>query len=636
MNITDIAKLCGVSPSTVSKILHNKDENLTLETREKVLAVVKEYQYVPYSKVLSTAAPKTNLVGVLVNAYGPQTADLVGGAEEVLAENGYSILLCNTWGEQTKAEKYQHILETKNVDGIVCIGQERGIAEACGAPAVALWEHKVLTENERVADFYYERCDFSYLAVKHLLEQGHRKIGYVFCGDTGEAQGYCKAYKEYGIPLSEQYIFHSESIEELSRVDVPQCLNAEVTAVLCGNEEIASRVYEKLRERGENIPQAVSVLAVGAPAQTARLFSPPLSTVGLNQRALGGRLAEALLGMMEKRKKAHECGGRVAAELDLRGSVSAIEKSKHANKLVVVGSMNMDCSITVPCIPTANETLIASNTITLPGGKGANQAVGVGKLGGLVYMVGCLGDDAEGRQIYDSLAGNGVRMNGICFERATQTGKAYISIAADGESTIVVYPGANERLDRAHLKKNRQLLEGAKYCLLSLEITPDAAEYTIRECEKRGIAVIVKPSAASGLNEELYSKIEYFIPNEKEVRQFVPGGGTVEEMARALREKGVKNVIVTLGKNGCYLCNESCSRFFPAVDFSPVDTTGAADAFISALAVYLSEGCELAQAIGFATYAACISITRFGVQSAMVDRASLEVYREEILSKFKP
>lgn len=635
MNITDIAKLCGVSPSTVSKILHNKDENLSLETREKVLAVIKEYQYVPYSKVLSGGAPKTSLVGVLVNGCNSGAAELIDAVEAALAENGYSMLLCNTRGERAKADKYQHILEAKNVDGIMLIGQEKATAAACRVPAAALWKEKTKTPGDMVADFYCEESELAYLAVKHLLEREHRKIAYLYCGGAQQAQGYCRAFAESGIPLGEQLLFACANMEELTRAGLSQCLNSEATAVLCGSAEIAGKVYEKLWERGEKIPEAVSVLALGAPPEAAQLLSPALTTASFDAQALGEALAGALLKLMEKRGKAHESGGRLAARVFERESVFSIEKSRHANKLVVVGSMNMDYSITVPSIPTANETLIASSTITLPGGKGANQAVGAGKLGGLVYMIGCLGDDAQGKQVYDSLAGNGVRMHGVSFERATQTGKAYINVAPDGESTIVVYPGANERLDRAQLKKCRHLLEGAKYCLLSMEIAPDSAEYTIRECEKRGIGVIVKPSAVNGLKEELYSKIEYFIPNEKELKQFFPHGGTTEETALLLLGKGVKNVIVTLGKNGCYLCNASCARYFPAADFAPVDTTGAADAFISALAVYLSEGTELVQAIGFATYAACISITRYGVQSAMADRTCLEVYRDEILGKFK-
>lgn len=634
MNIKDIAKLCGVSPSTVSKILHNKDEDISLETRKRVLAVTKEYQYVPYSKVLKNASSKSCLIGMMMNSCLPELEDMIYSIEEAAADKGYSLIFCNTANQIEKAKKHQFILENKNIDGMIYIGQSKETVENCHIPAVAVWDRKEKTGNSNVADFYYEKKDMEYLAVTYLLEQHHRNIGYVLCGSReADARGYRNALKDYGLTPNEQYIFYGNTPEELSRVGISQCLNMDVTAVLCGDENIANRVYGKLRERGDSVPEGVSVIAIGG-SKVSKLLSPPLTVSGIDVETLGKEIVHTLIDMIEERKKGYKSGGRVNAGLMKRNSVLSLNYSRNMAKLVVVGSMNMDCSISVPYLPTDGETLISSSIFTLPGGKGANQAVGAGKLGGLVYMIGCLGNDADGKQIYDSLTGNGVRMDGVSFEHSMQTGKAYINVASDGESTIVVYPGANEKLDRSRIKKYKQVLEGARYCLLSLELSQDTAEYTIKECEKLGVGVIVKPSAVNRLKEDLFKKIEYFVPNEKELKQFVPGDLSIEEKGKILLEKGVKNVIITLGKNGCYFCNAKFSGFFPAADFPPVDTTGAADAFISALAVYLSEGYPVIQAIGFATYAACISITRFGVQSAMVDRAGLEAYRDEILSNF--
>ena len=146
----------------------------------------------------------------------------------------------------------------------------------------------------------------------------------------------------------------------------------------------------------------------------------------------------------------------------------------------------------------------------------------------------------------------------------------------------------------------------------------------------KNVKVILKPSSVEKMKDSLFQNIDYFIPNEKEVKQLIPGNTTIEEKADILLEKGVKNVIITLGHKGCYLKNAEYERYFPAADFYPLDTTGAADAFISALAVALSEGHEIIYAVGFATFAAGISITRQGVQPAMVDRKGLALYQEEI------
>ena len=133
---------------------------------------------------------------------------------------------------------------------------------------------------------------------------------------------------------------------------------------------------------------------------------------------------------------------------------------------------------------------------------------------------------------------------------------------------------------------------------------------------------------------EILNKIDYFVPNKKELFTLVPEGTTIEEKAEILRNKGIQNVIVTLGEEGCYLRNDEYSLFFEGTGFEAVDTTGGADSFISALAVYLSEGHKLIESIDFAIYASGISVTRYGVQPALPDRKSVDIYEGEIHKKY--
>ena len=143
MNIKDIAKLCGVSPSTVSKILHNKDSNISVETRKKVLEVIKEYQYVPYSKVINSAAPKTNMIGVLVSGYMYGGHEFLYAIEAAAAREGYSIILCNTQGEEDKLQKYCGVLENKGVDGIISVCQDVELLENGKIPKVQILGKKM-------------------------------------------------------------------------------------------------------------------------------------------------------------------------------------------------------------------------------------------------------------------------------------------------------------------------------------------------------------------------------------------------------------------------------------------------------------------------------------------------------------
>jgi len=629
MNIRDIAKICGVSPSTVSKILHNKDQDISAETRKRVLEVIKEYQYVPYSKVIKSVSPKTNIIGVILtaDAYGVQ--DILYGIERTAADNGYSIMVCNTDGSRDKAVKYMKVMENKGVDGIIAVYQDEDIFNGSGVPAVCIFDHKVPSRQRKTADIYYEMSDLGYLATNCLIKKGHYKIGALLTEkDTGIEEGYYRAFKESFLSPRKEWIFRG-SDEDIINIGINRCLNNDVTAILCTDAEIGNVLYGRLRERGDMIPGKVSVIST-RDSKLADKMKPRLTAVSISPAEIGKTSVESLIQIIEGKKPVHECRKKIEAKVIIRNSVDVPINHKQGGKLVVVGSMNMDCMINVSSIPTDGETIRSSNIVMLPGGKGANQAVGAGKLGGQVYMIGRLGNDSDGKEIYNSLLNSGVKTDGVVFDDSIPTGKAYINVAADGKSTIVIYSGANEKLDNAQIKQFEHLLDDAKYCLLNLEISEQTAAYAIKKCKKKNVEVILKPASVEKISDSLLNNIDYFIPNEKELKLLIPDDTSIEEKAEALLKKGVKNVIVTLGEKGCYLRNEKYSMYFPAAEFHPVDTTGAADAFISALAVCLSEGNDIIYAICFATYAAGISITRQGVQPAMVDRVGLDIYKEDI------
>ncbi|MEY8266407.1 PfkB family carbohydrate kinase [Lachnospiraceae bacterium 64-25] len=631
MNIKDIAKLCGVSPSTVSKILHNKDSNISVETRKKVLEVIKEYQYVPYSKVINSAAPKTNMIGVLVSGdmYGGQ--EFLYAIEAAAAREGYSIILCNTQGEEDKLQKYCGVLENKGVDGIISVCQDVELLENGKIPKVQILGKKKENSKNDTADIYFEMQEAGYAAANYLLEKGHRKIACLLREDDIDIKAGCLlAYKERFISPDKEWIFLGTD-EDIMNIGIARCLGEEVTAVICADMEIGNILYEKLRERGDTIPNKISIISARDHKMAERIC-PPMTAVHIPTNEIGEAAVGALIEIMEGRKPAYECRKRFELKIKERGSVKKPANHDQGKKIVVVGSMNMDCIINVSHIPTGGETVRSGNIVSLPGGKGANQAVGAGRLEGLVYMIGRLGNDSDGKEIYNSLVNSGVHTDGVVFDENIPTGKAYINVPPDGESTIVIYGGANEKLDRSQVRQYAQLLDDAAYCLLTLEIAEETVEYTIQKCKKKNVEVILKPSSVEKMKESLFENIDYFIPNEKEIKQLIPGDTTIEEKADILLSKGVKNVIITLGHKGCYLKNAEYERYFPAADFYPLDTTGAADAFISAFAVALSEGHEILYAIGFASYAAGVSITRQGVQPAMADRKGLALYQEEINS----
>ena len=322
-------------------------------------------------------------------------------------------------------------------------------------------------------------------------------------------------------------------------------------------------------------------------------------------------------------------------EIEIRESVCPPKNSADGMHIVVVGSIHTDYVIDVAHMPKVGETLLSQNTVILPGGKGGNQAVGVSRLGGTVYLIGKIGCDSEGKKIYNSLLNQGVKLDGVQIDNETHTGKAYIYVDENADSSIVIYSGANSKLSPYDIENNIQLFKNAKYCLLSLEIYKDTVEYALQVCRKNGVQTIIKPSTLTKVSEEMYEYIDYFVANEKEIATIIDDDTiSIQQKADIIYKKGARNVIITLGGKGCYLKNNDYERFFKAADnFQAVDTTGAADSFVSALAVSLSEKNSLLYSIEFATLAAGISITRQGVQEAMPTRDAMNIYKDTILSK---
>lgn len=630
MNIQDIARLAGVSASTVSKVMNGKDRDISEETKKKVLKVIEEQHYVPYFKFREKEGLKNRLIGLIVRRDNRERETITVSAEQAAREKGFGLVIRYA-GQSDELSEYVEELARRQVSGVIIDSRKK---IACGRlenAAVYLNETKEFERSERVS-FYYRLSEAGRLAAERLMKEGHHKIAcIVHRRDRSVLEGYRMAVQGRNLPLQPVWSYEGETLEEIEKYGIRQCLTEEVTAVICGSADIACCVWKLMERTRTPIPDALSVIAVGDDPVLEHL-GDGITAIRLPAAQMARDAAGCLTEMIQEQKEM-ELMRKFSPEIAERRSIVRPAQEKLGEKIIVVGSMNMDVTLEVSRIPVEGETQLAEKLYVFPGGKGANQAVGAGKLGGQVYMIGCLGNDMDGRQLYTSLTENHVHMDGVLFDTVLPSGKAYINVDQNGESTIVVYQGANRSLNRSQIQKCRYLFESAAYCLLSMEIPDDIVEYTIKLCRRTGTKVILKPSAAEQMKEELYEDVCYFIPNENELHLLVPGSGSMEEKAEFLRKKGVENVIVTLGARGCYLTNENVSGYFEGSGFEAVDTTGGADSFISALAVCLSEGKPLAQAVRFAVYASGITVTRYGVQPALPDRRAVDIYEEEIYGR---
>jgi ribokinase len=288
-------------------------------------------------------------------------------------------------------------------------------------------------------------------------------------------------------------------------------------------------------------------------------------------------------------------------------------------RIVVVGSINMDLVTVAPRFPGAGETLLGERFLTVPGGKGANQAVAAARLGAEVALVGAVGSDAFGAELKRGLAAEGIDLAHVATRDDVGSGTASITVA-EGDNQIIVVPAANAHVTPAQVEAARPLIERADAVLVQMEIPLASVEATVRLGHRLGVPVILNPAPAQRLPHEWLALVSYLTPNQHELATVL--GGAADEDFRALMERAPCPVVLTRGDEGAWYREHAEARHQPGFQVTVIDTTGAGDTFNGALAVYLREG--LAQAVRKACAAAALSVTQLGAQGGMPRAADVD------------
>ncbi len=294
--------------------------------------------------------------------------------------------------------------------------------------------------------------------------------------------------------------------------------------------------------------------------------------------------------------------------------------------IVVVGSLNLDLVARAASIPAPGQTLLGADFATHPGGKGANQAVAVARLGYPVRMVGRLGDDGFGAQLRDHLTHSGVDIAGVRTSPGS-SGVAVIVVAATGENSIVVIPGANALLTPRDLDESIGILRSASVVLTQLEIPLDTVSHLAALCQREGVPLVLDPAPAQTLPREILSKVTWFTPNETEAAFYAgtPASADPEDTSNRLMDMGLTNLVLKLGSRGAYLATpDGQRRRIASFPVRAVDTTAAGDCFNGAFATGLALGMAPPESARFAAAAAALSVTRAGAQPSMPSRAEVE------------
>lgn len=302
-------------------------------------------------------------------------------------------------------------------------------------------------------------------------------------------------------------------------------------------------------------------------------------------------------------------------------------------KVLVVGSLNMDFDVYMKRRPQSGETVRARGLKLAPGGKGANQAYALGKLGVDTSMIGAVGKDLFGQQMLDNLHSVRVDTAGVKISETCETGKAFIEIEDNGQNSISIIAGANYDLDASVIAGRREMFEAAEAVVMQLEIPMPVVAAAAKMAKQCGCKVIVDPApACRDFPEELFPLIDIAKPNETEL-SVLTGMPTqtekqVAEAARMLTKKGVGMVLVTLGGQGTMLVTGDRVEKFPAYQVKAVDTTAAGDCFLAAF-ISRFDGSNYPEAIDFGARASALAVTRQGAQGSIPERQEIEAFRPD-------
>ena len=290
-------------------------------------------------------------------------------------------------------------------------------------------------------------------------------------------------------------------------------------------------------------------------------------------------------------------------------------------RFCVIGSLNVDLVVTADRLPRPGETIIAKDfQINPAGGKGANQAVALARLGAEVSLIGKIGDQFHGREYLDRLKDAKVDCQLIDVEPG-YPGVATIGVDENGENSILVYPGANQKLDTHYIDREWEKIVAHDIFLLQLEIPIETVIYTVTRLREAGKTIILDPAPAQLLPDSLISAVDYLTPNLLELESLanfsVDNEDNIKTAAAKLIDRGAKKVITKAGPAGAYITDASSTRNRAAFHVEVLDTTAAGDAFNAGLAVALARNEAIDDAVRFANAAAALSITGAGAQSAM-------------------
>ncbi len=299
-------------------------------------------------------------------------------------------------------------------------------------------------------------------------------------------------------------------------------------------------------------------------------------------------------------------------------------------KILVIGSTNMDIIAMVDHLPVPGETVGNGNLARAHGGKGANQAVAAARAGGKVTFITCIGEDDDGKKMHDSFREDGINTEQVSIIPEVPTGTALIFVDRKGENCIAVAPGANNYLSNAIIDEAEALIKDTDLVLLQLEIPFETIQHICKLASRHKKRIILNPAPARELDEDVLGSLEYLVLNETEA-EIIAGqkvtDDNIEAVCRAIKDMGPEHIILTLGSRGSYVFDKKVQQYVESFTVEAVDSTAAGDTFCGAFAVsILTRDQDIITAVRFANAAGALSVTRQGAQTSIPEVKEIEQF----------
>lgn len=298
-------------------------------------------------------------------------------------------------------------------------------------------------------------------------------------------------------------------------------------------------------------------------------------------------------------------------------------------KICVIGSLNMDLVVNVDEMPKKGQTLIGSKFREIPGGKGGNQAVAASRLGGDVRMIGKVGDDGFGQRLLNQLKADKVNTDYIQVEEGP-SGVAVITVDKNAENSIVVSPGANFKLTESDIDKCIDAIKESNVVVIQLETPIDTIKYALEKSKELGKFTILNPAPAVKLGDDIIKNVDLLTPNETELEILsgvsIESEEDIQKAANIMIQKGVKQLIVTLGSKGSLYLDKDKTEFKKSYKVEAIDTTAAGDSYTGALSVAFSQGKSIDEAMDFASKVGALCVTKVGAQTSIPNLYDIENY----------